>query len=295
MTGEVIAGTSRLVQQLEAGGLSWTYREVLPEEPSDNLPVLCLHGLGSSGHSYRNTLRLLGQAGHRAVAPDWIGHGGSSKPTSGFDYSSPAYCTALAQFVEALQLPRPYAVVVQGYVLGQYGLQYALQHADDVAKLVILNTPLNLKSKLRPELAAYKAPLAFMRPKPDATFDAANFNAGGSPYAMAFRDAEVYAAPYGSDPAASAAVYKTMEQIDFGAVLREVDEGYATWRKPSLVLHGSADPFVDLKSVLEWLESKRTCMRLATGVEAKLGCMPQEDYAEAIHPVIAQFLAEDSS
>lgn len=52
----------------------------------------------------------------------------------------------------------------QGFVLGQYGLLYALEHEDQVERLFILNTPLALNSKLRPELAAYKSPLPFLRP-----------------------------------------------------------------------------------------------------------------------------------
>lgn len=36
-----------------------------------------------------------------------------------------------------------------------------------------------------------------------------------------------------------------------------------------------ADQFINLKSVFDWLESKRTCMKLATGYEAKLGHSPQ--------------------
>ena len=47
-----------------------------------------------------------------------------------------------------------------------------------------------------------------------------------------------------------------------------------------------------MKSIFDWLDSKRTTMRLATSLEAKLGHMPQEDFAEAIHEPIAAFLAE---
>ena len=110
-------------------------------------------------------------------------------------------------------------------MLGQYALQYALTEEDSIARLVILNTPLSLKSKLRPELAAYKAPLAFMRPGPGKQFDAMNFNAAGSPYAMQYRDAQVFARPYEESPAASAALAAAMERLDFGALLKEVRQG----------------------------------------------------------------------
>ncbi len=47
----------------------------------------------------------------------------------------------------------------------QRHLPHLPQNDAKVSRLMILNTPLSLDSKLRPELAAYKAPLAFMRPK----------------------------------------------------------------------------------------------------------------------------------
>jgi hypothetical protein len=59
---------------------------------------------------------------------------------------------------------------VQGYILGNFGLLYALQHADQVERLLILNTPLATNTKLRPELAAYKTPIAFMRPAKDVGY-----------------------------------------------------------------------------------------------------------------------------
>lgn len=52
----------------------------------------------------------------------------------------------------------------QGFVLGQYGLLYALANEELIDRLFILNTPLALNSKLRPELAAYKSPIPFLRP-----------------------------------------------------------------------------------------------------------------------------------
>lgn len=52
----------------------------------------------------------------------------------------------------------------QGFVMGQFGLLYALKHPEQVCRLLVLNTPVSKDTKLRPELAPYKAPFAFMRP-----------------------------------------------------------------------------------------------------------------------------------
>lgn len=66
------------------------------------------------------------------------------------------------------------------------------------------------------------------------------------------------------DPAASAAVATTMEQLDFSKLLQQVDSGYRSWRKPSLLLFGANDPFVDVKNPFAFLDDKRTNMRLVT-------------------------------
>lgn len=295
MTGEIISGTSMASlapAAVEAGAFTWAYRTAdvnTTQATPDKLPVLCLHGIGSSSYSYRNVIRLLGAAGHTALALDFLGHGASSKPTSNFDYSSESYISALNQAVDALPINKPFVLIVHGYILGQIALLWAARNQDKVAKLVVLNTPLSLKSKLRPELAAYKSPLAFMRPKPDAYFDAANFNAAGGPYALQQKDADAYAAAY-DDPAASAAIYRTMEALDFSSLLSGVNEEYYSWKNPALVIHGGADTFLDLKLALDWLETKRTCMQMATGIEAKVGHMPHEDFAEGVTPAIIKFI-----
>lgn len=67
-----------------------------------------------------------------------------------------------------------------------------------------------------------------------------------------------------NDAAASAAVAATMDQLDWNGLLKAVDDGYRTWRKPSLLLFGANDPFVDVKNPFDFLDSKRTNMRLVT-------------------------------
>eukprot|EP00775_Hariotina_reticulata_P012653 gene12653-12780_t len=295
ITGQVISKTSVINKAagytVDAGGVAWAYRKSTPaKETADTAKreVLLLHGLGSSSYSYRSTLAMLEEAGFQAYAPDWPGHGSSSKPSSSsFDYSQEAYINALDAFVEAIGIKKPFALVVQGYVLGQYGLLYALRHEENVDRLFILNTPLALNSKLRLELAAYKNPIPFLRPG-NKPFDGTLYNMTGSKYAMLEADALTYGEPY-QDPAASAAIAATMDQLDFSKVLKEVDDGYRTWRKPSLLLFGANDPFIDVKNPFAFLESKRTNMRLVTAT-AKLGHMPQEDYAEAIQDTIELFL-----
>ena len=113
-------------------------------------------------------MSLLSEAGHSCYAPDWVGHGASDKPSpSQFAYDEASYVKSLEDFVQAVDLKGPYFVVTHGFVLGQYGMLWALQHPNDVAKMYIINTPVGANTKLRPDLAPYKNPMSFMRPKPE--------------------------------------------------------------------------------------------------------------------------------
>lgn len=296
MTGMPISRTSIAAQLagrvLQAGKYKWAYRrsEPVPEQASPSkLPVLLLHGLGSSSYCFRTTLGLLASEGYDAIAPDWIGHGDSDKPESGFDFSEQAYIQGLSEFIAASGIKQPFALIVHGYVLGQYGLLYAQQHPEQIERLMVLNTPLATNSKLRPELAAYKSPLPFLRPG-NKPFDGFNYNASGSPYAMAYTDASVFGRPYTDSPAASLAISKTMDKLDFNQLLNKVDQGFKSWRQPTAICFGSSDPFLDVSAVFDFLDSKRTNMK-AMSIGAKMGHMPQEDYPEALHDQVKLFLS----
>lgn len=66
---------------------------------------------------------------------------GPLQPTSDFDYSAEAYIAALNQFVAAVGLSgQQFAVIVHGFVLGQYGLLWALE--NDGGPLLLPPLPL---------------------------------------------------------------------------------------------------------------------------------------------------------
>jgi len=117
------------------------------------------------------------------------------------------------------------------------------------------------------------------------------YAANGSPYALSREDANGYNRAYLESQAASDAIYHTMEKLDFEALKATVgDELRDSFRKPMLVIHGSSDTFIDLSTTLDFLEDQRTNLKLAYGIEAKLGHMPQEDYPQAINDTIVEFL-----
>lgn len=114
------------------------------------------------------------------------------QPDSGFAYDEQAYVSALDAFASKIGLlGKPFNVLTHGFVLGQYGLLWALRHRQDIQHLAILSTPLGQNTSLRPELAAYKAAVPFMRPKPHAKFAGDLFNASGQAYVMRYDDAQV--------------------------------------------------------------------------------------------------------
>jgi pimeloyl-ACP methyl ester carboxylesterase len=285
--------------EVQAGGLTFRFRKALPSTPARGAPpVVLLHGVGSSGFEYRRLVGELADAhGLEAYAPDLLGHGGSSKPSSGYDRA--AYMSSLDALLGDGGIlgpaggSRPLSLVVHGYVLGQYALLWAAANEDRIASLVVLPTPLSLRSKLPPALAAYTSPVPFLRPKAGTTFDAAAWIASGSAYVLGKDEAASYRAPYESDPATSAALAATLEAVgDWKTLLRDVDEAMRTFRARALVVPGSADPFSDLKSTFEWLESKRTTMRLEN-LEGRAGHWPQEDFPEPVASLLGRFVTNE--
>lgn len=297
LTGEIIEGSAKakLASQslVTPSGLRIAYRRAeVPEDASAT--VICLHGLGSSSFSYRNSLSLLAGAGIDAMAVDWPGHGDSDHPdVSIFDYSVDSYMQELDGIIKAL--PKSggrgsVSLVVHGYVLGQAAVLYAATHPDVVDKVVALNVPFGIKAKLRPELAAFKSPIGFLKPKLGARFKGDLYAAAGSPYALSRDDADAYNRCYLESQAASDAIYHTMERLDFDGLKRRVSDALRDeFRKPMLIIHGADDSFIDLATTLDFLEDQRTNIKLAYGIEAKLGHMPQEDFPAAINDTMVDW------
>lgn len=50
----------------------------------------------------------------------------------------------------------------------------------------------------------------------------------------------------------------------------QVDEGFCTWKQPTVILFGTGDPWIKSNTAFEFLESKRTNMKVITQT-AKVG------------------------
>lgn len=93
-------------------------------------------GPGASGLSnFSGSLDALADAGLRAIAPDLLGYGHSSKPTD-LGYSSENHADAMVRFADALGLQT--FSLVGNSLGGAIALQVALDHPDRVTRLVLM-------------------------------------------------------------------------------------------------------------------------------------------------------------
>src|SRR5690349_2508186 len=115
-------------------GLDVFYREA-GERHERNL--LLLHGFPTSSHMFRNLIPLLADR-YRVVAPDFIGFGQSSAPsTKEFKYTFDRLADVVDKFTQAIGLSR-YGIYLQDYG-GPVGFRLATAHPQRVRALIIQN------------------------------------------------------------------------------------------------------------------------------------------------------------
>jgi haloalkane dehalogenase len=99
---------------------------------------LCLHGEPTWSYLYRKMIPVFAAAGHRAVAPDYLGFGKSDKPIADVVYSFDFHREMLLRFIERLDL-RDIVLVCQDWG-GLLGLTLPPATADRFRGLLIMNT-----------------------------------------------------------------------------------------------------------------------------------------------------------
>jgi haloalkane dehalogenase len=209
------------------------------EGASDGRPVVCFHGEPTWAFLYRKLARPLLDAGERVVAVDMPGFGRSDKPTERGWYSFERHYEHVARVLAGLELDDA-TVVVQDWG-GAVGLRWAVENADRVGRLAIMNTGLftgrvskgflrwrdfaernpdlpvgfivdsGCTSELTPEVkAAYEAPF----PTPESKAGAAAFPL----------------------------LVPTSEDAPGAAEMLAVSDELSRWDKPALVMFSDSDP-----------------------------------------------------
>lgn len=124
----------------QAQDLEMAYLDVAPDKPNGQVAVL-LHGKNFCAGAWELTIRELTQAGYRVVAPDQIGFCKSSKPWQ-YQYSFSQLSANTLSLLQSLKIDRP--VIVTHSMGGMLALRHALDHPDQVARLVLIN-PIGLE------------------------------------------------------------------------------------------------------------------------------------------------------
>ena len=109
-------------------------------DEGEGAPVVFWHGEPTWSYLWRHVIPPVRDAGFRCVAPDLVGFGRSDKPIELGWYTYERHCELAATLVEDLDL-RDATFVVHDWG-GPIGLRVAVEHADRVSRLVILDTGL---------------------------------------------------------------------------------------------------------------------------------------------------------
>ncbi|MEO6170774.1 MAG: alpha/beta fold hydrolase, partial [Lysobacter sp.] len=135
-------------------GIAMNY---LDEGPRDGEVVVMLHGNPSWSFYWRHLVRGLSDR-YRCIVPDHVGMGMSDRPedapgaTPRYDYTLQSRVDDLGALLRHLGITGPVTLAVHDWG-GMIGFGWALRHADQVKRLVVLNT------------AAFPLPAAKRMPK----------------------------------------------------------------------------------------------------------------------------------
>ncbi|CAI0423051.1 unnamed protein product [Linum tenue] len=276
----VVAGRERL---------RWFVRETGSPDTRRGT-ILFLHGAPTQSFSYRVVMSQMSDSGFHCLAPDWIGFGFSDMPQPGygFDYTEKEFHEALDDLLEEMKVKTPVFLVVQGFLVGSYGLTWALKNASKISKLAILNTPLTVSSPVPGLLKQLRIPL-FGEFTCQNAIIAERFIEAGSPYVLKSEKADVYRLPYLRSGGPGFALLEAARKINFNNVLSEVASGLTSksWDKPILVAWGMADKHLPQSVAEEFRKGNPGNIKLKL-IEGA-GHMPQEDWPEKIIEALRQF------
>ncbi|XP_010250215.1 PREDICTED: uncharacterized protein LOC104592505 [Nelumbo nucifera] len=275
---------------VKSGKFRWFVRET-GSPGSRRGTIVFIHGAPTQSYSYRVVMAQMADAGFHCFAPDWIGFGFSDKPQPGygFNYTEQEFHVEFDKLLEVLGIESPFFLVVQGFLVGSYGLTWALKNPSRISKLVILNSPLTNASPTPGLFQKLRIPLYGEFTCQNAVM-AERFIEAGSPYVLKLEKADVYRLPYLASSGPGFALLEAARKANFKDISSRIAAGFSSgrWDKPILLAWGISDKY------LPQLEAEQFQRENSTAVKLKLiegaGHMPQEDWPEKVVDALRVFL-----
>ena len=214
----------------------------LDEGPADaDVTWLCLHGEPTWSYLYRKMIPVFVAAGHRVVAPDFIGFGRSDKPLEDSVYTFDFHRDMLLAFIDRLGLDNIH-LVCQDWG-GLLGLTLPMSRADQFSALLVMNTGLGTGDV--PLGEGFLAWREFARNNPD--LDVAKLMQRSTPI-LSDAEAAAYAAPF-PDSTYKAGVRRFPDMVPDNPdapgtdISRQAREWWQhEWQGKSLMAIGMQDP-----------------------------------------------------
>ncbi|KAI3670462.1 hypothetical protein L1987_87797 [Smallanthus sonchifolius] len=278
---------------IKSGGFVWFVRETGSSDArlGPRGTVVFLHGAPTQSYSYRVVMSQMADAGFHCFAPDWIGFGFSDKPQAGygFDYTEKEYHEQLDKLLDVLEIKSPFSLVVQGFLVGSYGLTWALKNPSRISKLVIMNTPLTASSPIPGLFQQLRIPLLGEFTCQNAIM-AERFIEAGSAYVLKVEKADVYRLPYLRSSGPGFALLEATKRANFKGTSSQIAEGFASgsWDAPILVAWGISDKYLPQSIAEEFQKGNPSAVTLKL-IEGA-GHMPQEDWPEKVVDALKYFL-----
>lgn len=251
-------------------------------------PIVCFHGEPTWAYLYRKLAPPLVAAGHRVVCPDFAGFGRSDKPTARDWYSYDRHVMLVSALLAGLDLSDA-VVLVQDWG-GPVGLRWAVENADRVGALVVLNTGL-FTGRVSKGFMAWRA---FAEQNPDLPVGLVIQSATTTE--LPDEVVAAYEAPFPTaESKAGAAQFPllvpTGDDQPGAAAMRAVADELSRWEKPALVAFSDADPVFPYpkggERFVELIPSVQSQVRIAGAAH-----FLQEDRGELIAAEVLGFLRD---